>query len=133
MVCLGMPACTMGGDWWPPEAVQRLHMIHRGFGVVTAIVTTTAALAVLRRARAWPALRLLALAAPLLVTGQLALGIYTVLTLRSVPVAVGHFAGATALWGLWISAWLLTGRRSEAHGASEEPAPIPSLRMAVAP
>ena len=133
MVCLGMPSCTIGGDWWPAEAVQRLHMIHRGFGVVTAIVTTTAAIAVLRRARAWPALRLLALAAPLLVTGQLALGIYTVLTLRSVPVAVGHFAGATALWGLWISAWLYTGRRSEAHGAAVEAAPIPSLRMAVAP
>ncbi len=67
MVCLGMPSCTIGGDWWPAEAVQRLHMIHRGFGVVTAIVTTTAAIAVLRRARAWPSLRMLALAAPLLV------------------------------------------------------------------
>jgi heme A synthase len=131
MVCLGMPACTMGGDWWPPEAVQRLHMIHRGFGVVTAIVTSAAAVAVLRRARAWPALRTLALGAPVLVLAQITLGIYTVLTLRSVPIAVGHFAGATALWGLWISAWLLTGRRTPA--AASEPAPVPSLRMAVQP
>jgi heme A synthase len=129
MVCLGVPACTMGGDWWPAEAVQRLHMIHRGFGVVTAIVTSAAAVAVLRRARAWPALRTLTLGAPVLVLAQLALGIYTVLTLRSVPIAVGHFAGATALWGLWISAWLITGRRSSV--AASEPAPVPSLRMAV--
>jgi len=131
MVCLGMPACTMGGDWLPPEAVQRLHMIHRGFGVVTAIVTSAAAIAVLRRARAWPALRTLALGAPVLALAQIALGIYTVLTLRSVPIAVGHFAGATALWGLWISAWLVTGRRSPA--AASEPAAVPSLRREVQP
>ena len=134
MVCLGMPSCTRGGDWWPAEAVQRLHMIHRGFGVVTAIVTTSAAVAVFRRARAWSSLRLLALAAPLLAVGQIALGIYTVTTVRSVPVAVGHFAGATTLWGLWISAWLVSGQRSVAHGASREPAQVPSLRgVAVTP
>jgi heme A synthase len=39
------------------------------------------------------------------------LGIATVMTMRSVPVAVGHFAGAAALWALWISAWFLTGLR----------------------
>src|SRR5204863_6693118 len=43
MVCLGMPTCTMSGDWWPEAGVQHLHMIHRGWGVVTAIVTTVAA------------------------------------------------------------------------------------------
>lgn len=130
MVCLGVPACTLGGDWWPGEPVQQLHMVHRGFGVVTAVVTTIAAVAVLRRARAWPSLRLLALAAPVLVVGQVVLGLYTVLTLRSVPVAVGHFAGATALWALWISAWLVTGRR--VTGVVREVAPA-SLRREVAP
>src|SRR5690242_2815599 len=40
MVCLGMPSCTMSGDWWPAAGVQHLHMIHRGFGVVVGIVTT---------------------------------------------------------------------------------------------
>jgi heme A synthase len=134
MVCLGIPACTRGGDWWPPAAVQQLHMVHRGFGVATALVTTIAAFAVLRRARAWPSLRLLATAAPVLVAAQLALGIYTVLTLRSVPIAVGHFAGATALWGLWISAWLLTGPRAAARdAAAREPAAVPALRMEVSP
>jgi heme A synthase len=114
MVCLGMPSCTRSGDWWPDAWVQDLHMIHRGFGVVVAIVTTAAAIAVLGRARSWPALRVLALIAPLLVGAQLVLGIYTVLTMRAVPLAVGHFAGAASLWALWMSAWLLTGERMPA-------------------
>jgi heme A synthase len=111
MVCLGIPACTRSGDWWPEAWVQDLHMIHRGFGVIVAVVTTIAAIAVVRRSRSWPALRMCATLAPLLVLGQLTLGVYTVLTLRAVPVAVGHFAGAAALWALWMSAWLLTRER----------------------
>lgn len=114
MVCLGMPTCTIGGDWWPDTGVQHLHMVHRGFGVVVGIVTTIAAIAVYRRAKAWPQLRVLALIAPLLVAAQIALGIYTVLSMRSVPVAVGHFAGAVSLWALWISALLMTRRRQAA-------------------
>ncbi len=125
MVCLGMPSCTRSGDWWPEAGVQDLHMIHRGFGVVVAIVTTAAAVAIYRRARSWPALRVLALIAPVLVVAQLALGIYTVLTLRAVPLAVGHFAGAASLWALWMSAWLLTAprRRAAAHAAPAHDVP----------
>ena len=111
LVCLGVPSCTMGGDWWPEAGVQHLHMIHRGFGVVVGIVTTLAAIRVSRSAKAWPQMRLIALVAPLLVIAQIALGIYTVLTFRSVPVAVGHFAGAVSLWALWMSALLMTRRR----------------------
>ncbi len=114
MVCLGMPTCTIGGNWWPDAAVQHLHMIHRAFGVVVGIVTTIAAVAVYRRAKSWPQLRTLAMIAPLLVVAQITLGIYTVLTMRSVPVAVGHFAGAVSLWALWISALLMTRRRQVA-------------------
>jgi len=114
MVCLGMPTCTIGGDWWPDAAVQDLHMVHRAFGVIVAIATTAAAIVVWRRARSWPELRLLALIAPLLVCAQIALGVATVLTMRAVPLAVGHFAGAASLWALWTSAWLMTGRRQPA-------------------
>jgi len=115
LVCLGMPACTRGGDWWPDSAVQHLHMIHRGFGVVVAITTTVAAVQVLRACKSWSRLRLMMFAAPVLVVGQVALGIFTVLTLREVPVAVAHFAGAAALWGLWASAWFMTGERKLAR------------------
>lgn len=111
MVCLGMPTCTMDGTWWPDAAVQDLHMVHRAFGCVVAIVTTAAAVAVFRRARSWGSLRLLAILAPILVSAQIALGIFTVMTMRAVPLAVGHFAGAASLWALWMSAWLMTGER----------------------
>jgi len=116
MVCLGMPACTLGGDWWPSAAVQDLHMLHRGFGVVVALVTTLAAVKVFVAARDWPQLRILALVAPLLVCAQIALGVLTVLTMRNVPVAVGHFAGAAGLWALWMSAWFLTAARGVHSG-----------------
>jgi cytochrome c oxidase assembly protein subunit 15 len=126
MVCLGMPSCTMGGDWWPASGVQHLHMIHRGFGVIVAIVTTIAAVVVARRVRSWQTLRLLVLAAPLLVVAQVVLGILTVMSMRAVPLAVGHFAGAASLWALWVSAWLMTGRRVTAATPYEEE--MPSLR-----
>jgi heme A synthase len=112
LVCLGMPTCTLGGDWWPDTSVQHLHMVHRGFGVVTAVVTTIAAVQVLRAARSWLALRALALVAPVLVCAQVALGVLTVMTVRAVPLAVGHFAGAAALWALWMSAWFMTRTRA---------------------
>ncbi|MCX5745036.1 MAG: COX15/CtaA family protein [Proteobacteria bacterium] len=91
--------------------VQDLHMVHRVFGCVVAIVTSIAAFKVFHAARSWSALRTLALLAPVLVLAQVGLGIATVLSLRYVPLAVGHFAGAASLWALWMSALLLTGRR----------------------
>lgn len=111
LVCLGMPTCTLDGTWFPSVPVQDLHMIHRAFGCVVAIVTIIAAVKVWRHARSWPALRTLATIAPLLVLGQIALGILTVLTWRAVPLAVAHFAGAASLWALWMSAWLMTATR----------------------
>src|SRR5262249_34364520 len=86
--CIGMPQCTSGltdgGGWFPVEWMPRLHMIHRGFGIVVAVVTTIAAVKVFRRTRAWPQLRMLAVVAPVLVTAQVALGVATVLTMRAV-------------------------------------------------
>ncbi|MFN0249787.1 MAG: COX15/CtaA family protein [Kofleriaceae bacterium] len=116
MVCLGMPTCTIGGDWWPDTGVQHLHMIHRAFGVVTAIVTTVAAVIVATRAKTWPSLRLMAMSAPALVAAQIVLGIFTVLSMRAVPLAVGHFAGAAGLWALWMSMFLMTGKRRASGG-----------------
>jgi cytochrome c oxidase assembly protein subunit 15 len=126
MVCLGMPTCTLAGEWWPEHAVQQLHMVHRGFGVIVALVTTTAAIIVWRSARSWPQLRVLALVAPLLVSAQIVLGIYTVMTMRAVPLAVAHFAGAAGLWALWMSAWCMTRSPRRA----KTPAPKPNLPLA---
>ena len=93
---------------------QRIHMIHRIWGCVTALTTAVAAYQVWRRADGWPTLRRLMLVAPFLVALQIVLGIYVVLTFRSVPVAVGHFAGAMSLWALWFTAWLISGARDRA-------------------
>jgi heme A synthase len=120
MVCLGIPSCTRAGDWWPDAGVQQLHMLHRGFGVVVALVTTIAAVIVYRRSKSWPALRLCAMLAPALVLGQVALGVFTVLSLRAVPLAVGHFAGAAGLWALWMGSWLATGPRIPAATAAAD-------------
>ena len=114
MVCLGMPSCTISGDWWPNTGVQHLHMIHRAFGVFTAIITTIAAVVVATRAKTWPSLRLLAMLAPALVAAQIVLGIFTVLSMRAVPLAVGHFAGAASLWAVWMSMFLMTAKRKAA-------------------
>jgi cytochrome c oxidase assembly protein subunit 15 len=124
MVCLGMPTCTIAGDWWPEAGVQHLHMIHRAVGVLVGLVTTVAAVQVWRAAKSWPALRTLAAIAPLLVAGQITLGIFTVMTMRAVPLAVAHFAGAASLWALWISALLMTRSRATAVTVVREDASI---------
>ncbi|MDB4960666.1 MAG: cyoE [Myxococcales bacterium] len=112
MVCLGMPTCTISGEWLPDTSVQQLHMLHRGFGVIVAVVTTAAAVIVARRATSWASVRVLAMAAPVLVVAQVVLGIATVMSMRQVPIAVGHFAGAAGLWALWMAMWLITGQRA---------------------
>jgi heme A synthase len=124
LACLGMPSCTVDGTYFPDAGIQQLHMLHRLVGCITAVVTTVAAIQVYRAARHWPQLRLLVGIAPVLVAGQIALGVLTVLSLREVPIAVAHFAGAMSLWAVWMSAWLLTGPRVREH----TPMPVaPSL------
>lgn len=129
MVCLGIPACTRDGNWWPEAGVQQLHMIHRGFGVLVGLATTAIALAVWQKSRSSLSLRVMMGLAILTVLAQIGLGVATVLTLRSVPVAVAHFAGAAAVWALWMSAWFATGQRRPAAtiGADLQPN-LPTVR-----
>jgi heme a synthase len=124
LACLDMPACSLG-DYWPTGLERRLHMIHRTFGVITALVTIVAGVQIARRARSWPRLRLLAIAAPLVAMAQVTLGVMTVLSLRDVPIAVGHFAGATALWGLWIGMLIMTGSGRRAMAGTGGTAVVP--------
>ncbi len=119
LACIGMPACTATGTFEPEGVQQTVHMLHRAFGCIVAITTTIAALKVSRAARSWTALRRLMIVAPLLVAAQVALGVFVVLSMRAVPLAVGHFAGAASLWALWMSAWLLTARREPVRAARE--------------
>jgi heme A synthase len=123
MVCLGVPSCTRSGEWWPDAGVQQLHMVHRGFGCVVAVLTIIASVKVFRHTRDWQTLRVMSMVAPLLVLVQIGLGAATVLTMRAVPVAVAHFAGAASLWALWMSAWLMSGPRT-ATATATRPRPF---------
>ncbi len=130
LVCIGMPTCMLDGTIWPDTAIQQLHMLHRLFGCVVAVVTIVASINVYRHARSWSTLRVLAVIAPVLVLVQITLGIFTVLTLRAVPLAVAHFAGAASLWALWMSAWLMTGKRvAGASAAATETSPLRKMVM----
>jgi heme a synthase len=109
LVCIGMPGCSPM-QAMPDGSLQTLHMIHRTFGTIVGVVTIIAAIKVFVAAKSWPQLRAFAMLAPLLVIAQITLGVFTVLTMRAVPLAVAHFAGGESLWALWMYAWLMTGR-----------------------
>jgi heme A synthase len=100
-----------GSLWWPAGAplALKLHLLHRLVGVAVGIVVVAAAVAVWRRARGWASLRGLAAASVALVAVQITLGILTILTFRSTPIAVAHFAGASMLWASWVIMILMTG------------------------
>lgn len=83
------------------------NMIHRLVGFIVALVVIAASIAILRQVKRSGTLRRLAMAAPVLVALQVALGLWTIVSMRSTPVAVAHFGGAAALWGVWVSMWLI--------------------------
>jgi heme A synthase len=115
LACLDLPLCF--GRVLPPldtPVALQAHMLHRLVGVLVGLVVIAAAVAVYRQARGWRAIRALAVAAPILVLMQVALGVATILTLRNVPIAVAHFGGAAALWGTWFAMWLMSGSRARA-------------------
>ncbi|HEX4455325.1 MAG TPA: COX15/CtaA family protein [Kofleriaceae bacterium] len=127
LVCIGMPGCSPNSAL-PDGGLQTLHMIHRTFGTIVGIVTIIAAIKVFAHAKSWPRLRAFVALAPVLVVAQITLGVFTVLTMRAVPLAVAHFAGGESLWALWIYAWLMTGRyvpESPASGGDAEPTAVP--------
>jgi cytochrome c oxidase assembly protein subunit 15 len=100
LVCLDIPGCGESGEL---SSRQWLQLVHRGVGVGVALVVIAASLRVWQRASSWPALRVLALLAPVVVVAQIGLGVATVWSMRAVPIAVGHFAGATALWAIAVA------------------------------
>ena len=108
LACIDLPLCagSLYPDGSPPNLI--IHMTHRLGGVIAGLAVFMCAFGVWRASRGVRAMRLLALAAPLLVSIQFTLGVLTVYTLRSTPIAVAHFGGAVALWGVWVGMWLIT-------------------------
>ncbi len=97
-------AILPGGDAPVPLAAN---MIHRLVGFIVALIVIAASIAVLRQVKQSKVLRRLAMAAPVLVAMQVALGLWTIVSFRSTPVAVAHFGGAAMLWGVWFSMLLI--------------------------
>ena len=108
------------GSLWPAGAALplQLHMAHRIGGIVAGLVAVVAAVMVARRAGGLRQVRLAALAVPLVVVGQIALGLFVIATYRSVPVVVAHFAGAALLWALFCGMFLAVGGRRPAAQAA---------------
>jgi len=111
-----IPLCD--GALWPAGGAARLHMAHRLFGTALALIVlwavagaSRAALRDGRRLRA-----LLALAAPVLVLAQVALGFLTVVTFISIPFVTAHLAVGALLLADLLALYLALG------GAPERPA-----------
>lgn len=105
------------GSLWPggPLALQ-LHMAHRIGGAIVGVAAGVCAVIVFRATRD-RRLRLLAAAVPLVLVGQIALGLWIVASVRAVPVVVAHFAGAATLWSLGGAMWWMSSPRRRADGA----------------
>lgn len=102
LACIDLPLC--GGAVLPSADAPTplaVHMLHRLGGIITGVVVIAASIAVYRASASSRAVRGLAIAAPVVVLMQIALGVLTIYTLRSTPVAVAHFGGAAVLWGIW--------------------------------
>jgi heme A synthase len=122
------------GRLWPSDGPLplQLHMAHRIGGVLLGTTAIAAAVAVVRGARGWTALRRAALAVPLAVVAQVTLGVLVIMSFRSVPVVVLHFGGAALLWGLFAAMWLMTSgvepaARARAAGGDRAAAGSPVL------
>ncbi len=133
LACIELPLCagTLYPDGSPPNLI--IHMTHRLGGVISGLAVFLCAFGVWRAARGARTLRLLAIAAPVLVSIQFTLGVLTVYTLRSTPIAVAHFGGAVALWGVWVAMWLIArDARVSSSTRSSAPAPRPGALMEAA-
>ena len=106
LACIDLPLCA--GSVWPAGAPLplQLHMAHRIAGVVVALVVVASAIAVYRRAAGHRLVRVMAVAAVVLVAGQVALGPLAIATFRAIPVVAAHLGLAALLWGVWVALYL---------------------------
>jgi len=97
LACLDLPLCR--GSLFPADAVPalQLHMLHRLFALVVLGVVVAASVVTFRAARGRPSVRALAIAAPILVCVQIALGLLSISTFLDVVPVTAHLGVAAAL------------------------------------
>ncbi len=93
------------GSLWPSDAAFtiKLQMAHRIGGVVAGSILSVIAVIIFRRARGHSTIRFLCMSSIFLVLCQIGLGAWVIASFRSTPVAVAHFAVASALWASWVA------------------------------
>lgn len=116
-VCTTIPLCE--NSLWPMQAhpAIRLHMAHRLWGVATAVVVMIAALRSLRAGllldlksptKRGMFFRAAGFLLPLLVIGQIGLGVLSVVTLLGIAPVTAHLGVGALILGLSVSLWHLS-------------------------
>lgn len=133
LACVTFPLCF--GHFWPPESSsvysERVHMLHRFGAVFVAAFVVTTAILVYRRSAGSRALRALAIAAPILVTIQITLGVLSVTSLLHLPTVTAHLGVGALLLATMVATWavLPTSHASAARSRQGDPtgdAPVPA-------
>jgi len=127
LACVEIPLCK--GQLFPSGSVPyvHLHMLHRVASLGVLVLVAIAAAVTFRAARGRPAVRALALAAPLLVCGQIALGLWSVVSfLDALPVTAHLGMAAALLVDLWSLHLIARGEASRADVASAAPVLVPA-------
>lgn len=118
LACLTFPWCF--GHVWPPESTssfsERIHMLHR-FGAVLVAISVCVHAALVFKNAATPALRRLAIAAPILITTQITLGVFSVTSLLQLHTVTAHLGCGALVLATVVSMWTLLPARSPARVA----------------
>jgi protoheme IX farnesyltransferase len=96
LACTDVPLCR-GAIWPDAHPTVLIHVLHRLNGVLVAGLVIASSIVTFRAGGRRPGLRALALAAPVLVLAQIALGVASVLTFLDLVIVESHLAVATAL------------------------------------
>jgi protoheme IX farnesyltransferase len=99
-----------------------IHVLHRINALCVAAVVIASSIETFRAARRRPGLRVLALAAPVLVLGEITLGAMSVMSFLDLATVESHLAVATALLATQV-AIVLAGRAAPDPAAASSPWP----------
>lgn len=120
LVCTDLPLCR--GALWPGgvHPAVHLHMAHRALGLVVGALALMLCARLARAAGARRLVRGLALSLPVLVAGQIALGLLTIWTLKEIVPVTAHLLVGALVFADCVSLAVLT---SPASSAAREGAP----------
>jgi heme A synthase len=119
LVCVDLPYCR--GALWPTgvHPMVHLHMSHRALAFVVLGLVCVSSWRIARASSGW--VRALAVAAPLLVLLQIALGVATILTFKGLIPLTGHLLVGALLLACEVSMLALTSPAPALAVAAEAP------------